>query len=350
MNQLASPRRHPRLSHRAALVLGLCVLGASACQRLDFDLDPRVGDAGRVRFTGGGCTSSVTLAVGASETFTIESASTAPLPDGLGALSESPEIIDVTPGEAPGTVDLRAHAVGESRLVVTLPDGGSFDTITFRADVARLVHYATAPRVFRGGTLDVAIGETYGACALDPDTDNLEGCRLVGHGFLGWSVEPPEAGAVYADREGTASLRTALVGAARIVGVERSEGWELVRHGFEVVSEADAGELVATATALSMFSDEPLPPVTLPGTIQLGDGFVVALAAKLPDGTLVPISRRDAFWRAEGCESVAPAPSSYQGASLDTLFLAGGLCTVALAVDVPFLGKSGEFTLTIAAP
>lgn len=300
--------------------------------------DPRLSEDGKVRFTGGGCTSSTTLAVGAKVTLGLESATTSALPSELGVRSDDPAVIEARLGLAPATVDLHALAAGESRIVV-LDANEPLDSLVFSAEPAGLVNHKAVSRAFAGGAADVVVTEIYGDCGQD------ESCRLIGHGFLEWRVEPTDLGAFVIDFDGTASFRMQAPGAAQVIGREPSRSSDLVSQSIDVVAATEAASLSATLTTISFVPDVPGVVVALPGSVARPDAFSLQLEAVLMDGSRVPIARRDTAWRVEGAELAVEAPSGDD--PLATLFLTAGTGSLRLVADVAMLPLEQTFDVEL---
>lgn len=332
------PRRSRSSTFRICSALLSAALLASACGT--GSNDPRLGEEGRLRFVGGGCTSSTTLAVGAHVSLRLESATEDPLPGGLDVRSAEPSVISARMALQPDAVELQAHKQGQSRIEI-LTEGDPLDALVFYADPAGLVKHTSVSQVFTGGIADVVVTDVFGDCGED------EGCRLIGDTFLEWRIDPPELGAFVIDFDGTASFRATTPGAAQIFGREPSRSRDLVMQPLEIVDPAAATGLSASLTTLSFDPGQKQITIALPGSIARPDAFVVQVSGVLADGSAVPISWRDVAWRVEGEPIVIAAPSGDAGDPLGTAFLTSGVGTVSLVADVAMLGIEQTFALEL---
>jgi hypothetical protein len=314
---------------------------ASACG--SESSDPRLGEEGRVRFVGGGCTGSTTLAVGARVSLHLESATEEPLPGDLDVRSGEPSIISARMGVGPATVELQAHKQGESRIEV-LSENDPIDALVFGAEPAGLVKHTSVSRAFQGGFADVLVTDVFGDCGENED------CRLIGDTFLEWRMDPPELGSFVLDFDGVASFRAKAEGEARLLGREPSRGRDLVMQPLEIVLPTAATGLSARLTTLSFDPEQKSVEVALPGSVARPDAFVIRVDGVLTDGSTVPISWRDVAWRIEGDEIVIAAPAGDAGDPLGTAFLTAGVGTVNLVVDVAMLGLEQTFALELTEP
>jgi hypothetical protein len=324
---------------RVPLFLAAALMTVAACQRSE---DPRLGEEGRVRFSGGGCTSSTTLAVGARAQLELESATDDPLPGELGVRSDEPAVMSARMGLEPNQIELEAHAEGESRIEV-LSQGDEIDALVFSAAPAGRVSFGAEARVFGGGAIDVAVSDVFGDCGSDD-------CRLLGNGFLGWRVEPPSAGGFVLDFDGMASFRAGEPGNLRLVGREPLRGADLVDHPVEVVATTGVTELEAAIETLHFDPETQGTQLALPGAVARPDALVVRVSGKLADGTAVALSRRDVAWRVEGNEILVAAPFQGSRDGTGTLFLAADNGTVSLVADVKLLNLEQSFELQLTPP
>jgi uncharacterized protein DUF4118 len=186
------------------------------------DDDPRVGENGRIRFVGGGCTGSTVMAVGGHVTLELQSSTTEVLPGSLGVVSEDPAVIEARMNLDPEKIDLTAHAEGESRISVE-SEGETVDSLIFSAEPATMVKHTSVTRAFEGGAVDLRVTDVFGSCG--------EEYPLIGEGFLGWRVEPAAAGDFVIDFGGTASF---LVGGSGKVTLVASVAILQLEQAFEL--------------------------------------------------------------------------------------------------------------------
>jgi hypothetical protein len=327
---------------RLALVGAVAGVTACAVDVVDPQPDPRLGTQGKVRFVGGGCSGSTTMAVGASEVLQVEPAAQQRLPGTLAFGASNPAVIRAQAGEAPNEVRLEAVAAGDSTVVV-IGDGSAYDSLTFHAEPAASVRYDAVPRVFAGGMLDVQITDVFGACGDDE-------CPLFGHSFLRWSSEPAGRFELWRDEAGTASLRAAAsVGNAEVIGVEPSAGSPLVRAPVQVVATEEVDELAASLTLLSLDPESEAPAaVELPTTVPGGAFFCVQLRA-LRQGGDVPLSRHDVRWTVVGDrEQALMLPMNHGSEPRGTLFVvSSSAAQLTLHAEVELLGRSADFAVTV---
>ncbi len=330
-----------RIQRSGTLRIGLGAACAAvllaACSSPD---DPRLGEEGRVRFTGGGCTGSTTLAVGAQVSLRLESATEEALPGELDVSSEDESVIRARMGLDPSTIVLSAAKQGESRIEI-LSEGEMLDALVFSADPAGLVKHASEGRVLAGGAVDVAVTEVYGDCGESED------CRLIGNGFLAWRAEPSSLGAFVGDFDGTATFRTKAAGTVTLLGMERSRSRDLVTRAVEVLPADQATGLAATLTTIPFDPDVKPVDVTLPGSVAKPDAFSVRVDAIVSGGGTVPVSRRDVTFRIEGEELAVLAPTADGAGPLGTPFLPARTGTMTLVAEVPFLGLEQSFTIEL---
>lgn len=304
--------------------------------------DPRLGEEGRVRFTGGGCTSSTTLAVGAQVSLRLESATEDPLGGELSVSSEDEAVLRARMGLEPATVVLEARAQGESRIEV-LADDEPLDALVFGADPAGLVKHASVPRAFAGCSAEVVVTDVFGDCGED------EACRLIGHGFLDWRVEPPELATFVVDFDGTATFRAKAPGDAQLIGKERSRARDLVTQPVTVVPADQVTGLSAVLTTIPFDPAQKGVDVALPATLARPDAFSVRVDGLLGDGTTVPVSWRDVTWRIEGEELAVPAPTG-SGVGTGTAFVTARAGSMTLVAEVAPLALEQSFAIELTEP
>jgi hypothetical protein len=328
-------------ARRTFFVAAACLLLASACGSSSDD--PRVGEDGRVRLVGGGCTSSTTLAVGARVSLRMESATGDSLPGDRDVTSSAPSILTARFGLDPLVIDLQALAQGESRIAITA-EGEPLDSFLFKAEPAGLTKHTAEARVFLGGALDVVVTDVFGDCGAN------EECRLLGHSFLQWRVEPESLGSLVIDFEQVATFRAKGEGAAQLFGREPVRGTDLVVQPFTVLPVAEAKSLSATLTTVPFDPKASATTIRLPGSVARPDAFSVRVDGVLTDGSSVPISWRDVDWRVEGEEIVAKTTLSDMDDRFGTPFLAAGSGKVTLVAEVAMLSLEQAFELDLTAP
>jgi hypothetical protein len=328
-------------ARRIFLAAAACVLLASACG--SSSEDARLGEEGRIRLVGGGCTSSTTLAVGARVSLRMQSATEDGLPGELSVTSEAPSIITGRIGIDPTMLDLQALAQGESRVVITT-EGEELDAFTFKAEPAGLVKHTAEPRVFLGGALDVVVTDVFGDCG------EQEECRFLGHSFLKWRVEPSSLGSFVLDFEGVATFRAKAEGAAQIFGREPVRGGDLVVQAFTILPVSEAKSLSATLTTISFDPKVSATTIALPGSVARPDAFSVRVDGVVSDGSSVPISWRDVEWRIQGEEIVAKTTLSEAGDRFGTPFITAGSGKVTLVAEVAMLSLEQAFEIDLTAP
>jgi hypothetical protein len=315
------------------LVLQACV------GSIEIGGDPRLGEDGRVRFVGGGCSasSSTAIAVGSTQPLTLEPQDGATLPTDLTAGSSASTVIDARGGATVEDVVLEAHAAGEADVELRSA-GEVYDHLRFRAEPATSVKIEAGDAVFAGGTYLLKVTDVYGACG--------ESCPLLGEGFLVWSAEPTTGFAALDDSGGVASFLAGPAGDARVQGREPSGGALLVDHPVRVVPVADAGSL--DVTFIVMLPDETvLDPQPLPVEMPVGSLFLPQVQADA-GGTTVPLAGADVDWTVEGDVGVvAPYPVDTGEPPEGPIFSAVAAGAVTLVADVPLLGLTGRFPVTV---
>lgn len=328
---------HSLFTRRVALIAAALLLFASACGSSN---DPRLGEDGNVRFVGGGCTSSTTLAVGSSVELKLESATEDPLPGELAASSDAPSVITAKMGLEPNTLELKANAQGEAKVTITA-SGDELDSLPFMAAPAGLVKHTAEPRVFMGGAVDVVVNDVFGDCGAN------EECRLLGHSFLEWRVEPPEAGQLVIDFDGVATFRAKSEGTAKIIGKETSRAKDLLEQPLEVVPVAEAKSLTAMVTTIPFDPDAKGETASLPGSVTRTEALSLRVDCVLMDGSTMPISWRDVDWKVQGDEIAVEAPESDAGDRFSRIFLTGGTGKMTLVANVAMLNLEQSFDLTL---
>lgn len=325
------------MKHTSTILVFL-VLAGPAC--VSFDIgeaeDPRLGDFGRVRFVGGGCNSSTTLATGSTVDMTLEPQTEA-LPNDLSVASTEPGVIEAVSGESLGQVVLRARDVGES-FVELRSMGALFDGLVFNTEPAEEVLYEGPVVAFSGGTLLLNISGVYGACGED--------CPLIGWGFLDWTATDG-AFAVVEEREGLSAFRViAEPSDVVLVGREPTRGALLVEHPLSVLATARAGDLEVEVQMV--LPDETLvDPQLLPVDVPRGSLFQLLFYATTTDGhdrVLLPATDHQLTLEAGGdTVELADGESSLEG----PVYVAREAGEVRWAIEVPLLGWSRTAALSI---
>ena len=330
----------PSFARRLVLAAAAALLFAGACGSPD---DPQLGEDQRVRFVSSrGCASSTIVAVGATATVHLESATEDPLPGDLGVTSEDPSVITARMGIEPASIDLTALKQGESRIGITDADE-PHDSLVFRALPATKAEHTTEARVFAGGAVDVVVKNVFGACE--------EGeCQLLGQGFLDWRVEPPEQASFVIDFQGMATFRAKAAGQATLLGREPVTQKDLVSQPLEIVPAMSVSKLTALLIGRNFDPEKPSTLIGLPGSIPRPDAFSVSVIAETMDGGTVSISRRDVRWRVQGEELAIEAPAGDDRDPLSTNFLTAGAGKTTLVAEVEILGLEQAFELTLTPP
>ena len=327
-------------TRRFVFASAAALLLASACGSPD---DPYLGEEERVRFLAGrGCASSTAIAVGATASIRLESATEDALPGDLGVTSEDPSIITARMGIEPATIDLKALKSGGSRIEVTSADE-AYDALVFTATPATSVKRTTEPRVFAGGAVDVLVTEALGAC---PEGE----CQLLGDGFLQWRVEPPEQASFVLEFQGAATFRAKTPGSATLIGREPATQKDLVSDPLEIIPATSVTKISALLLGRNFDPEKPSSLIGLPGSIPRPDAFSVSVMADVQEGGTIPISRRDVVWRVQGEEIVIEAPASDNREPLSTHFLTAGTGKVTLVAEIKMLAMEQAFELDLTPP
>lgn len=326
--------------NRTALTIGLAAFVAGACGPAQdagsgSANDPRTGDNGRIRFVGGGCNSSTTMAVGSKQVLTLEAAEGTALPPAISVEARAPEVIAASEADTPGDVLLEAKAEGSS-VVEVLSRGDAYDRLAFDAEPATSVHFTTVPRVFEGGHADIVVNEVFGSCGQD--------CPLFGHSFLSWRSDPPGAFELIADERGTASFLATDTG--MLLGAEPVTGDDLVGAEVIVVPRDGVTGFSAIATTLPLMPDEPQRVFDLPGELSSGEAFCVQLMAERGELPPVPLSRRDVRWTIDGGSALA-LPMSHASEPLGTMFYAGDVGPITLTATSQLLPMDASFIVEV---
>ncbi|MSP24616.1 MAG: hypothetical protein EXR75_05515 [Myxococcales bacterium] len=332
MNITARERSPKKRS--VATTLALIAITACAAE----PVDTRIGEQGRVRFAGGGCTGTTTMAVGSREILTLEPLDADALPAGLEIRATEPSVIAAS-AVWPDKVLLQAHAPGTSKVEL-FTALGVFDALAFSAEPATGVVFDAESRVLEGGSLGVVVNEVYGSCGTSD-------CPLFGHSFLKWQSEPPTGLVLLNDDRGMATFRADSVGTLSLEAREPGKNARLIAHAVDVVSAAGFAGLSAELTTIPFEENEVAKTVALPGKVGRGAVFCVRISAAMDDGQAVNISRLDVRWRVDG-DAVVPLPMDHANEPLGTVFLATSSAgTAVLTAAVDLLGRSKSFELTV---
>jgi len=339
-------RTQPKHSTRRRKILflaALCLFGVqgAACFVDDpapAQEDPRLGREKKVRFTSG-CTGSVTMPVGASETMHVASAiENVEVPADLTQKSTDPSVIEIK------TVDnknfeMKALKKGQTDIEV-YSAGARFDWLTFHVEPAKAVQFMAEPSVLAGGRLGLGITDVFGACGT-------EECPLFGHSFISWSVEPTTAATLLKDELGIAHFTGGMAGMGDIVGDEPSEGGELLRHPIEVVDPATITGLSALLQLPAQGDNEAPAPVPLPAQVNANGSFRIRLNGDRTGKSPVAISRHDIVWTTP--PEIILIPQSEPADTVQELFSASETTgTFTLTAKVALLGgMEKSFAVTV---
>ncbi len=323
------------------LVLFAFSFACSWCSPADLDIgDPREGQLGKVKFTGGGgCNGSTTLALGSTARLTVEPLGQETLPDDLEPRSSAPDVISAQGGSTPEEVVLEALSEGSS-TVELLSQQQVYDYLEFSVAPAYSTAYTIAGEVFEGGHLVVKVDEIYGECG--------EECPLIGGDFIQWTGEP--AGQL---KPVSTGFREALflasgTGDASIVGTEPSAGRILLRHDVTILPADSAGTIRCQST-ISYLGNDPITADQCPLSVRVGALMLLELKKELPDGSLVPIAGADVTWTLGGDSDVVEPWTDSEGQSVPEghVFMATNPGHVTFDARVEITGDTYEFTLTV---
>jgi hypothetical protein len=336
---------------RTLLVLGALGLFAPQLTACFVDIDPitvpenpRLGKNKKVVFASG-CSSSLVMAVGATDTITVSSANeNTTLPADLTAKSSDPAVISLTEtGKDPLTFDMKALKKGQSDIEVDSA-GALFDSITFSAEPAKKVNFQSETAVIAGGRLGLGVTEIFGACGD-------ESCALFGHTFMVWSAEPAPSFTFLKDESNLAYFTAgAMAGTGAVVGKEPSEGGELVRQSIEIVDPATITGVQGSAKVQKGEEREQVA-VPCPAKVPQGATFYVKLEGVRAGKTPVAISRHDIVWTVPPeltlVTQIEPADPI-----VDTFIAPSGVTgDFTLTAKIAILGgKEQAFVVTITPP
>lgn len=271
---------------RLYLWLLICsfVLSPSCSDRHD-EVSPRLGELGRVKFTGGGgCNDSTTLALGARAELGLDPQS-GELPADLRVSSTQPEVIATERGSANDRIVLVAGRLGDVR--VELHDGEElYDRLGFSVEQARSVELAAADKVLQGGTFTLEVKEVFGACGRD--------CPLLGTDFIEFDAEPMGALSLLKDEDRVASFATGAPQQLVLRGRDVGSDHLLFSQPVEIVPVDEALSLDASIVVMPP-DDDAREPAALPAQMPLQSLFTIDVVALTADGP-VPIAGEDLDW------------------------------------------------------
>ena len=274
--------------------LGL-LLGLYACGAAE-EGDARVGELGKVKFTGGGgCNSSTTLAVGSQASLGLEAADgSGAVPSGLKA-SASGGALTAAMDTAGKRVLLQAKSAGSA--TVELSQGGAvYDRLGFSAEQATKVQLAIGgSRAVAGGSHVVKLGEVYGACGTSQ-------CPLIGGGFLSWTSAPAGEATLVSDMERTVTFSVGkTTGSVTLMGALPGGGATLAQQKVLLIEPKQVATVSHEAVvALPKASDgkeqKVQDPAPIPLSLPVGSLLMFRLAGKTAAADHVPIWGRDITW------------------------------------------------------
>ncbi|HRI69821.1 MAG TPA: hypothetical protein PK156_36580, partial [Polyangium sp.] len=303
---------------------------------------PRLGTMKKVIFSSG-CSTSLNMAVGSSDTMTItEADSKVPLPSNLEPKSSDPTVIEI---QNPMGVTFDVHALKAGTTDLQVWTGETlFDSLTFQAEPVKAVKFSSEPAVLAGGRTWVVVTDMFGACGK-------EDCPLFGHGFMQWSVEPATSFTFLEDQLNIGHYRAGTTpGMADLVGHEPSEGGELVRHQLEIVDPATITGISGTLKESKLENDKDDPPVVdLPAKVRPNNSFEVRVFGARTGKNKVAISRHDIEWTLPTGMSagVVVEPSDIYGSVFTTTDKTGDF-TLTAKIG-PLGGQQQQFVVTVAA-
>lgn len=325
-------------TYRRFRVAAILLLLTPGCVNIDFK-DPRLGEKGRVRFTGGGCNDSTTLAIGSKQTLTVEpDQDDGTLPADLKAVSTEPEVIHVADGTKPNEVILTARQEGSSRIELYSGDS-LYDWLRFHAEAAAVAEFEAPSLVFAGGTCHVKVTDVFGPCGTTE-------CKLIGEDFLTWTMDPEAAMTFRSDGGRVALFDAREPGKVRIRATDPAKDTVLIDHTVTVVPVHDAGTLDGSISVMLPSEDQLLAPQPAPVSLPVGSLFQIKVWAPDAQGLNVPISTSDATWSLEGDEGVvAPWVEGQPADGPIYEALKPGDATVVAKLDL--LGQEASFDITV---
>lgn len=329
---------------RSFLVLGTLLMFGAPTIACSVDIgppapDPRLGKEKRILFSSG-CSSSVTMPVGATETITMASPEeNGMLPADLVPSSVDPTVIEVL---QPSATTFDMHALKKGQTDITVSSAGTrFDSITFHVEPARSVVSMSEPAILAGGRTGIVIGDIFGACGT-------EDCEMFGHTFMKWSADPASSFTFLEDTKNLAHYTASTTpGQAALIGNEPSEGKELVRYAVEIVDPATISGLSGTVTFTPDGEKTTLP---LPATVPAGTSWLEVRIFGDRAGKSVAISRHDIEWTVP--MGLTQIPQTEPADPFAEVFSTNDMPgDYPLTAKVALLGgKEQSFVITVKAP
>jgi hypothetical protein len=342
-------RKQTRSSHRrSVLVLGvMLMIGGPTMVACTIDIppappNPRLGKEKRVLFSSG-CTSSVTMPVGATDTITVQTAEeNKPLPTDLMPQSVDPTVIELA---NPSATSFEMHALKKGQTDIEVWSAGArYDGLTFHVEPATAVKIQSESAILAGGRTGLALMDVFGACGN-------EDCPLFGHTFMKWSADPAASLTFIEDTKNLAHYTASTTpGQAAIIGTEPSEGKLLVRFNVEIVDPTTITGLLGTLTDPSTATDNnEATPVPLPATVAPKATFEVRVRGERAGKGSVAISRHDIEWTVPmGLTRVPPTEPADPFAEVFAASDMTGDFTVTAKVAL-LAGKEQQFVVTVKA-
>ena len=274
------------------LLLGLYACGAAE----EAKTDARVGELGKVKFTGGGgCNSSTVLAVGSKASLGLEAAEGAgAVPTGLTAAA-SGTVLKAAMDKAGKRVEIQATAAGSGKVEL-LQGGAVYDRLGFSAEQATKVQLAIgASRALVGGVHVVKLGEVYGPCGTSE-------CPLIGGGFLSWTATPAAGATLVSDVERTVAFRAGVTpGLVTLKGALPGGGAALAEQQVTLLDPKDIATVgyeavVGLPKKPGETEQKVQDPAPAPLSLPVGSLLMIRLAGKTSGGDHVPIWGGDISW------------------------------------------------------
>lgn len=310
-----------------------------ACTRLDdSEPDGRLGELGKVRFSGpGGCDSSTDLVLGSRAVITLEPQEGS-LPADLTVRSSEPAVIAATSGSTLDEIVLDASDAGESNIEL-VSSSEVYDWLGFGVEPAASVTYTAPDAVFAGGTYFLKIDEVLGECG--------EECPLIGGEFMDWSFAPADAFALDREVERTVFFTAGAAASATLTGAETT-GTTLVDHPVEIVATDAAGEL-DVRILVYLPSEELLDPQPPPISVPVGSLLQFQFFAEA-GGSEVPISRFEVECSLSGDTGALEVYTLEELESPEgPVYSTPATGSVSLHADVALIGASGDFDLDVTS-
>ena len=328
--------------------LGL-LFGLYACGTAEDATESRVGEMGRVKFTGGGgCNGSTTLAVGSKAVMGLEPAEGAgAVPGGLTA-SASGTALTAAMDKAGKRVVIQAKMAGSGK--VELRQGGAvYDRLTFSAEQATKVQLAIgASWAVVGGTHVVKLGQVYGACGTSE-------CPLIGGGFLSWTSAPAAGATLVSDVERTVTFTGGKTpGVVTLKGALPGGGATLAEQKVTLIEPKQVATVsyeavVALPKAPGDTEQKVQDPAPTPLSLPVGSLLMFRLAGKTAAADHVPIWGSDITWTiTAGQASLALYPLDGQDPPPEgPIFKTIGVGKATLEGKVGLLGKTVKVEVVV---